>query len=120
MRIPAELIPHCPKCGRPMTMNLRSDNTFVQDKGWYDAAERYETFIKNYSGKHILFLELGVGGNTPVIIKYPFLRMTASNHNAVYSCINLGDAITMKGLEKQSIIFNDDIGNVLRHLLNAK
>lgn len=76
MMIPSGLIPKCPKCGRPMTMNLRSDNTFVQDDGWYAAAARYERFIKQNSDAHVLFLELGVGGNTPVIIKYPFMQMT--------------------------------------------
>lgn len=74
MRIPTEPIPHCPKCGKPMTMNLRADDTFVQDKGWYRAAERYEEFLRRHKNLHILFLELGVGYNTPVIIKYSFCR----------------------------------------------
>lgn len=72
MKIPAELIPKCPVCGAPMTMNLRQDALFVQDEGWYAAAERYNDFIRRHKELHILFLELGVGGNTPVIIKYPF------------------------------------------------
>lgn len=120
MRIPTELVPHCPKCGRPMTMNLRSDNTFVQDDGWYAAAERYENFIKKHIGKSILLLELGVGGNTPGIIKYPFWRMTASNPNAIYACINLGEAITVKGLETQSMVFSDDIGDILEELIRTE
>lgn len=71
-KIPTELIPHCPICGKPMKMNLRADDTFIQDQGWYEALERYERFVRNYRDKKLLLLELGVGGNTPVIIKYPF------------------------------------------------
>ena len=113
MRIPSELIPHCPKCGKPMTMNLRCDDSFVQDAGWYAAAQRYEDFLHRHKNVRILFLELGVGGNTPGIIKMPFLRMTSQNPKATYACINLDEAITMRGLEEQSILFDADIGAVL-------
>lgn len=113
MRVPSELIPHCPKCGKPMTMNLRCDDTFVQDEGWYAAAHRYEDFLHRHRNSRILFLELGVGRNTPGIIKMPFLRMTAQNPRATYACINQGEAITMKGLEAQSILLDADIGAVL-------
>lgn len=82
MRIPTELIPHCPVCGKPMTMNLRSDDKFVEDEGWHKAAERYSSFIAENKDKSIVYLELGVGGNTPVIIKYPFWQLTAQNKNA--------------------------------------
>lgn len=116
MRVPSDLIPHCPKCGRPMTMNLRCDDTFVQDAGWYDAARRCEDFLYRYMNGRALFLELGVGGNTPSIIKVPFLRMTAQNPKATYACINLGEAVTMKGLEEQSILLDADIGKVLSDL----
>ena len=88
MKIPSELLPVCPHCGKPLTMNLRSDNKFVEDEGWHRAAERYENFLRTREGGRILFLELGVGYNTPVIIKYPFWRMTAKNPNAFYACIN--------------------------------
>lgn len=77
MKIPTELLPVCPHCGKPLTMNLRSDDKFVEDEGWYRAAERYENFLRTRAGGKILFLELGVGYNTPVIIKYPFWQMTA-------------------------------------------
>lgn len=113
LKIPSKLIPRCPVCGAPMTMNLRCDNTFVQDKGWYAAANRYEDFIRRHKDTHILFLELGVGANTPVIIKYPFWKMTAQNSQAVYACINYGEAVAPKEIVKQSICINEDISTVL-------
>ena len=116
MRVPSELIPRCPKCGSPMTMNLRCDDSFVQDEGWYAAARRYEDFAHRHMNGRILFLELGVGGNTPGIIKVPFLRMVAQNPKSTYACINQGEAITMKGLEAQSILLDADIGAVLSDL----
>ncbi len=116
LKIPSELIPKCPVCGAPMTMNLRCDNSFVQDEGWYLAANRYEDFIRRYKGMRILFLELGVGANTPVIIKYPFWQMTAQNKRATYACINDGEAICPKELEKQAICINADISDVLADL----
>lgn len=117
MRIPSELIPRCPKCGKPMTMNLRSDDKFVEDEGWHQAAQRYEQFLRTRMDGNILFLELGVGYNTPVIIKYPFWRMTLNNRNATYACINFGQAVAPKEIAKQSICINDDIGAVLEQLL---
>lgn len=116
MRVPSALIPHCPKCGKPMTMNLRCDDTFVQDEGWYAAAHRYEAFLRRYGNGRILLLELGVGGNTPGIIKVPFLRMAAQNPRATYACVNLGEAISMRDLEKQSVLLDADIGKVLSDL----
>lgn len=113
MRIPTELLPTCPHCGKPMAMNLRADDTFVEDEGWHLAAERYENFLRTRSGQKILFLELGVGWNTPVIIKYPFWQMTAKNPNAAYVCINNGEAVCPPEIRRQSICINDDIGKVL-------
>jgi len=116
MKIPTELIPHCPKCCAPMTMNLRCDDTFVQDEGWYKAAERYRLFVNRHKDLNILLLELGVGSNTPAIIKYPFWQMTAQNENATYTCINLGMSVCPAEIEQQSICIDDDIGNVLSEL----
>ena len=116
MRVPTELIPRCPKCGKPMTMNLRSDNTFVQDKGWYRAADRYAEFLRRHENLHILFLELGVGYNTPAIIKYPFWQMTAKNPKAVYICINSGEAFCPELLKCQAVCINKNINEVLKKL----
>ncbi|MCD8241929.1 MAG: Sir2 silent information regulator family NAD-dependent deacetylase [Lachnospiraceae bacterium] len=113
MRIPSELVPRCPLCGAPMNMNLRCDNSFVEDEGWHKAAERYNDFIRRHQNLHILFLELGVGANTPVIIKYPFWQMTARNPKAVYACINKGESMCPQEIQKQSICIDDDIGRVL-------
>lgn len=117
MRIPSALIPRCPKCGKPMTMNLRSDNHFVEDEGWKKAAGLYEDFLRRHRDSHILFLEIGVGYNTPGIIKYPFWQMTARNASAIYACLNNGEAACPKEIEQQSICINRDVGTVLEELL---
>lgn len=116
MRVPAELLPVCPHCGRPMTMNLRADDSFVEDEGWHRAAERYENFLRTRAGGTLLFLELCVGYNTPAIIKYPFWQMTAKDPNTVYACINQGQASYPREIERQSICINADIGSVLASL----
>lgn len=116
MRVPTELLPVCPHCGKPLTMNLRSDDSFVENTGWHSAAERYEKFLRTRSGKRILFLELGVGFNTPVIIKYPFWKMTAQNIRATYACVNFGEAIAPGEIKEQSICINADIAAVLKGL----
>ena len=115
-KIPSDLVPRCPVCGAPMSMNLRADATFVEDKGWHTAAARYKDFIRRHQGQHILFLELGVGSNTPGIIKYPFWKMTNQNSNAVYACINLAEAYAPREIRHQSICLSGDIGKVLHQL----
>lgn len=119
-RVPSALLPHCPVCGAPMTMNLRCDNTFVQDEGWYAAHRRYEGFIRQHKNARLLLLELGVGSNTPVIIKYPFWQMTAENPRAAYACINLGEAACPQGMAKQSVCIDGDIGKVLSEVTNSR
>ena len=116
MKVPTELLPVCPHCGKPLTMNLRSDNKFVEDEGWHRAAERYENFLRTREGGRILFLELGVGYNTPVIIKYPFWQMTAKNPSATYACINQGQAMCPREIQQQAICIDADIGCILRGL----
>lgn len=116
MKIPSELIPRCPVCGKPMTVNLRSDDAFVQDEGWDSACERYQSFIRANKKSRVLYLELGVGGNTPVIIKYPFWRLTAENPKAAYACINYGEAVCPPQIESRSVCINADVGCVLKSL----
>ena len=116
MRIPTELIPRCPLCGRPMTMNLRCDDTFVEDAGWQAAQARYQDFLRRHRGQRLLFLELGVGGNTPVIIKYPFWQMTKEDPLATYACVNQAEAYVPRELQAQSICIAEDIGSVLQRL----
>lgn len=119
MKIPTELIPRCPQCGRPMTMNLRCDDTFVQDEGWYQAASRCEDFLRRHKRGKVLFLELGVGANTPVIIKYPFWQYTHENPDAVYACVNLGEAFAPGEIGERSICIDADIGSVVSRLLSC-
>ena len=118
MRVPTELVPHCPYCGKPMTMNLRADNTFVQDEGWHQAAERYYLFRQRHEKLSIVYLELGVGyntpGNTPGIIKYPFWQMTAANPKATYICLNYGQAAAPAEIQRQSICIDGNIGEILQ------
>ena len=116
MRVPSELLPVCPHCGQPLTLNLRSDDKFVEDEGWHAAAERYANFLRHTEQKPILLLELGVGYNTPVIIKYPFWQMTAQNPQAVYACLNYGEAACPTEIAKQSICIDGDIGDILAKL----
>ena len=120
MKIPTELLPTCPHCGKPLTMNLRCDDTFVEDEGWHRAAERYENFLRTRAGGKILFLELGVGYNTPVIIKYPFWQMTAKNPNAIYACINQGQAVCPQEIEQRSICMNADVGYIVSLAVQQK
>lgn len=115
LKIPSE-VPCCPVCGRPMTMNLRSDQHFVEDEGWHRAAERYQVFLDRHKDRKILFLELGTGMNTPGIIKYPFWQMTKQNPKAVYACLNLSDAAAPREIAGQSICIQGDIGEVLESL----
>ena len=116
MRVPAGLVPHCPHCGRPMTMNLRADDSFVQDEGWYRAAERYQDFLRRHAHGRILYLELGVGYNTPGIIKYPFWQETYRNPEAFYVCLNLGDAAAPGEIAERSLCIDGDIGEILEEL----
>ena len=120
MKIPSELVPKCPVCGKPMTMNLRSDDKFVEDDGWRAACKRYEDFIRKNKNKRILFLELGVGFNTPAIIKFPFMRMTYMNRKAVYACVNYGDAFSPEEIKDRSVIINEDIFKALSDIKSAE
>lgn len=117
MKIPSELVPYCPNCGQPMTTNLRCDDSFVQDEGWYKAKNRYDDFIRRHEGLKTVFLELGVGNNTPVWIKYPFQKMTSQNPNASYVCVNLGCVYAPPEIKGQSVCIDSDILTVIDKLL---
>ncbi len=117
MRIPSERIPKCPDGGSDVTMNLRADDSFVEDEGWHRASAAYADFLRRHEKLHVLYLELGVGANTPVIVKYPFWQMTLANENAVYACVNYGEAFCPEEICDRSICINGDIGEVLDELL---
>ena len=117
MAIPTELLPKCPDDGRDFTMNLRSDDSFVEDEGWHRASAAYQDFLDSHAGLPLLFLEIGVGMNTPVIIKYPFWQMTSENPKAVYACLNFSEAFCPEQIEKQSVCIDGDCGDVIRRLL---
>lgn len=116
MTIPSNLVLICPEDGQLMTMNLRCDDTFVQDDGWYAAAHRYRDFLQRHEGKRVLYLELGVGDNTPVIIKYPFWKYTLKIPDAIYACVNFGQAYATREIAKRSICVDADIGRILSEL----
>ena len=116
MKIPSALVPRCPHCGKPLTMNLRADDSFVEDEGWHAAAERYANFLRTREGQKILFLELGVGYNTPVIIKYPFWQMTAKNPRATYACINRGEAFCPAEIADRAVCIDGDIGDIIARI----
>lgn len=117
MRVPSELVPVCPKCGHPMSMNLRADDTFVEDAGWHEASARYAGFLESHRDGKVLFLELGVGMNTPVIVKYPFWQMTLRNEEATYACVNRGEAYAPREISSRSIVLDADIDAVLNDLV---
>lgn len=116
MEIPTELIPKCPVDGSPVTTNLRADDGFVEDEGWHKASAAYSDFLRRHEALHVLYLELGVGSNTPVIIKYPFWQMTSANPKAVYACLNFGESYCPKEIENQSICIDGDIDEILAGL----
>lgn len=112
MHVPTELVPRCPVCGEPMAMNLRADDTFVEDEGWHAAAGRYTAFLEAHQTGKVLYLELGVGGNTPVIIKYPFWRSAYDNPDATYACVNYGQAMTAAEIVDRSIVIDAVLGEL--------
>lgn len=116
MCIPSALVPRCPVCGAPMTQNMRFDDTFVEDEGWRRAMNRYQEFIRQHRDTNLLLLELGVGGNTPGIIKFPFWQLTAQDPAFTYACVTLNDAVCPPSITDQSICISADINDVLQAL----
>ena len=117
MRIPSELVPKCPVCGGKMVPNLRSDSTFVEDEGWHAAAQRYLDFVNGHQKGKVLYWDLGIGANTPTVIKLPFMQMTYKNPEATYATVNLGEAFTVKQIQDRSIVIDADIAVVLKEML---
>ena len=117
MAVPTDLLPTCPKCGRPMAMNLRSDNAFVEDEGWRAASKRYADYLFAHRSGKVVYLELGVGMNTPGIIKYPFWRYVGANKHATFACINLGMAAAPEEIADHCILIDADIQQTLAKLL---
>ena len=117
LRVPSSLIPRCPKCGKPMAMNLRSDDTFVQDDGWDAAADRYDAFCKSHETGRVVYLELGVGYNTPGIIKYPFMQRTFKNPDALYVCVNSERQRIPEEIAERSVMIESDIGETIKQLV---
>lgn len=117
MRVSSELVPHCPRCSEPMSMNLRADHTFVEDAGWHQAAQRYQDFMAAHRTDKVLYMELGVGANTPGIIKYPFWQRTYANPLATYACINFGQAQAPIEISERSILIDGDIHQALTQAL---
>lgn len=116
MSVPSELIPRCPICNRPMTMNLRADASFAEDEGWHKASNRYGGFLEKHKDDKAVYLELGVGSNTPGIIKYPFWQLVYNNPKSVYVCLNYGEASAPDEIKDRAILFNNDIGEILEEL----
>lgn len=116
MRIPSELVPRCPRCGEPMAMNLRADGTFVEDEGWHRACDRYVSWCEEHAGQRVVLLEIGVGGNTPVIIKYPFWQMAAQNPQAFYAQVNYGEVIAPEAIADRTMLLDGDAAQVLAAL----
>lgn len=112
MGIPTDLIP------TGMAMNLRSDDSFVEDDGWHRASAAYSDFLRRHQNLRVLYLELGVGGNTPIIIKYPFWQMTRDNDKAIYACINYGQAFCPVEIKDRSLCINSDISEALDAILD--
>ena len=113
-----DLLPKCPNCGRPLTMNLRSDDKFVEDEGWQKAAVEYEVWLTAHQDKRVVFLEIGVGYNTPGIIKYSFWQQVYQNENAVYACLNMEKERIPKEIQERSILIAGDSHQIIQELLS--
>ena len=118
-RIPSALVPVCPVCGGPMEVHVRKDGYFVQDKAWYEAADRYENFIAGAAGRRTVLLELGVGYNTPTIIRIPFERLTYREADAVLVRMNRDYPEPLAENRSKTLSFGEDMGKALADLCAA-
>lgn len=115
-KIDSELIPYCPVCGEEMDLNLRKDNYFVEDKKWHQMNRNYYNFLKNIDGKFV-FLEIGVGFNTPTIIRYPFEQMTYNNEDATLIRLNLDYPNPIPENKDKTISFDENVEEILDYWL---
>ena len=118
MNVPGDLLPKCPNCGRPLTMNLRSDSRFVEDEGWQEAAVEYEAWLTQNRDRKVVYLEIGVGYNTPGIIKYSFWQEVYRNKNAVYACLNMEEDRVPEEIAGRSILIGGDSARVIAELVS--
>lgn len=117
-QIPTYMVPKCPICGGPMTMNLRCDQYFIQDEAWYQAEKRFGDFLNEAlkSQKNLLLLELGVGFNTPTIIRFPFEKLVKENKQVNLIRLNLNEAVIPESIEQQAVGINKDIKQTIKDL----
>ena len=120
MRLPSALIPTCPAGGSDVVMNLRADDSFVEEEGWHRASAAYANFLKKHQRQRVVYLEIGVGMNTPVIIKYPFWAFTQENEHAVYACLNFQEAYCLEQIERRSICISGDSAEAIRALVRLE
>ncbi|MBR3017627.1 MAG: Sir2 silent information regulator family NAD-dependent deacetylase [Clostridia bacterium] len=118
MRITSDLLPRCPSCGRPLTMNLRSDDKFVEDEGWQKAAVEYEVWLTAHRHERVVFLEIGVGYNTPGIIKYSFWQQVYQNPEAIYVCLNMEALPVPEAIRDRSMVISGDSDQVIQELVS--
>lgn len=118
MKVPSELLPRCPNCGRPLTLNLRSDGKFVEDAGWQDAAVEYEAWVTAHRDQRVVYLEIGVGYNTPGIIKYPFWQQVYQNEKATYACLNMEKERIPKEIQERSLLISGDSHQIIQEMLS--
>lgn len=117
-RIPSSMVPKCPVCGGPMDMNLRKDNYFVQDDGWYEAEERFSDFLTDAINKKLVLLELGVGFNTPTIIRFPFEKLVREHDNISLIRLNLNQAIVPKSFGSRAVGINADMAESIKDIVS--
>ena len=115
-KIPSDLVMKCPVCGGNMDMNLRKDANFVQDENWYRQSEKYEDFLSRSKGKNVVLLEIGVGFNTPGIIRFPFERMTAISEKTTLIRINKDYPNPMLEIRNKTISFDEDTNKIIGDL----
>lgn len=114
--IPSHLIPECPRCGGFMEVNLRKDEFFVEDEVWHSSSRRYTRFLAELGSRQLVLLELGVGYNTPTIIKFPFEHITAQSPSATLIRMNKDYPEVSQENHAKTIVFEQDLGKIIAAL----